>query len=265
MRWRICRKRLGVKWLSVSWRTKYRRAERDGPPAWNNRCCRLVSDQLRMAKGRTSRRSSGRRRRPRVGPNDRRSSASSPWRYDARQNAPPQRHETTCAEGLRPWQIGRAEARAKQGLRPADALKGAHDVQRERWGEHALRVAELSNCDHEGLAAGRADRRRQPPGAAFSAWHVAARRISGEPRNSPPSVHEIREQIGGDLWNRPEPITHAPRDSASATEQVGLFRVTADAMAHRPLQEDLARKQLNCHATWTSRCVEVVPLLPRTC
>jgi hypothetical protein len=45
----------------------------------------------------------------------------------------------------------------------------------------------------------------------------------------------------GDLRNRPEPITHAPRHSASATEQVGLFRVTADAMAHRPLQEDLAR------------------------
>ena len=39
----------------------------------------------------------------------------------------------------------------------------------------------------------------------------------------------------GYLRKRPEPITQAPWDSASATEQVGLFRVTADAMAHRPL------------------------------
>lgn len=36
------------------------------------------------------------------------------------------------ALGLRPWQVGRLEARAKPGLRAADALNGSHDVQRER-------------------------------------------------------------------------------------------------------------------------------------
>jgi hypothetical protein len=34
----------------------------------------------------------------------------------------------TCLDGLRPREIGRVEARAKQGLRPADPLKGSHDV-----------------------------------------------------------------------------------------------------------------------------------------
>jgi len=95
------------------------------------------------------------------------------------------------------------------------------------------------------------DDNRQAPLSVLGMWPPAEYRASLE--THPPSVQEIREQISGDLWNRPEPITHAPRDSASATEQVGLFRVTADAMAHRPLQEDLARTQLNCHATWTSR------------
>src|SRR5207245_599814 len=70
---------------------------------------------------------------------------------------------------------------------------------------------------------------------------------------NPPSSHQPGPHLmSGDLRNRPKPITHAPRDSASATEQVGLFRVTADAMAHRPFQEDLARAQLSCHATRTS-------------
>jgi hypothetical protein len=38
----------------------------------------------------------------------------------------------TSRDGLRPWQIGRVEARAKQGLRPADPLKGSDNVQRKR-------------------------------------------------------------------------------------------------------------------------------------
>ena len=77
------------------------------------------------------------------------------------------------------------------------------------------------------------------------------------PSSRPPGPH-----LSGDLRNRPEAITHASRDSASATEQVGLFRVTADAMAHCPLQEDLARLQLSCHATRTSRCVAASRRLP---
>ena len=36
-------------------------------------------------------------------------------------------------------------------------------------------------------------------------------------------------------------------------------------MAHRLCQEDPARTQLSCHATRTSRCVEVVSLSSRTC
>ena len=44
--------------------------------------------------------------------------------------------DALCSSGfrLRPREIGRVEARAKQGLRPTDALKGPHNVQRE-WDE----------------------------------------------------------------------------------------------------------------------------------
>jgi hypothetical protein len=52
-------------------------------------------------------------------------------------------------------------------------------------------------------------------------------------RGSRPSA--AGQPLHRELRNRTELITLAPRDSASATEQVGLFRVTADAMAHRPL------------------------------
>ncbi len=38
----------------------------------------------------------------------------------------------TCLDGLRPREIARVEARAEQSLGSADALKGSHDVQRER-------------------------------------------------------------------------------------------------------------------------------------
>jgi transposase InsO family protein len=37
-------------------------------------------------------------------------------------------------------------------------------------------------------SAGGVDRRLQSPGAAFSAWHAAARGVSGEPRTHAPSV-----------------------------------------------------------------------------
>jgi len=46
MRPRICRKRLLVKWLSASWRTKYRACRMSRPPALTSRCWRLVRDQL---------------------------------------------------------------------------------------------------------------------------------------------------------------------------------------------------------------------------
>ena len=58
MRWRICRRRLQVKWLSASWRMKDRACRMRRPPVLNSRCCRLVSDQLWMARGNTSRRKS---------------------------------------------------------------------------------------------------------------------------------------------------------------------------------------------------------------
>ena len=38
----------------------------------------------------------------------------------------------TCPDGSRPREIGRFDARAEQSLGSADALKGAHDVQRQR-------------------------------------------------------------------------------------------------------------------------------------
>src|SRR5262249_53065196 len=62
------------------------------------------------------------------------------------------------------------------------------------------------------------------------------------------SSHQPGPHLSGDLRNGPEPITRASRDSASATEQVGLFRVTADAMAHRPLQEELPRTHVSRRA-----------------
>jgi len=40
--------------------------------------------------------------------------------------------------------MGRVEARAKQGLRPADALKGSHDVQRERDQPIVIDVGQLA-------------------------------------------------------------------------------------------------------------------------
>jgi hypothetical protein len=52
---RICRKSVGVKWLSASCKMKYRAWRIRRPPVLNNRCCRLVRDQLWMASGRTSR------------------------------------------------------------------------------------------------------------------------------------------------------------------------------------------------------------------
>lgn len=54
MRPRICRKRLPVKWPPASWRMKYRACRVRRPPILKSRCWRLVSDQLRMARGRTS-------------------------------------------------------------------------------------------------------------------------------------------------------------------------------------------------------------------
>ena len=38
----------------------------------------------------------------------------------------------TDPTALRPRKGGRVQTRVKQGLRPAEALKGSHDVQRER-------------------------------------------------------------------------------------------------------------------------------------
>src|SRR3989442_579175 len=62
MRPRICRKSVGVKWLSASWRMKYRACRMRRPPVLKSRCWRLVRDQFWMATGRTSRR----RRLPRL-------------------------------------------------------------------------------------------------------------------------------------------------------------------------------------------------------
>ena len=45
---------------------------------------------------------------------------------------------------LRPRQIGRVEARAKQNLGLADALKGSHDVQREGHDTLVVRVCQLT-------------------------------------------------------------------------------------------------------------------------
>src|SRR5438876_6986458 len=55
MRPRICRKSVDVKWLSASWRMKYRACRMRRPPVLNSRCWRLVRDQLWMATGKTSR------------------------------------------------------------------------------------------------------------------------------------------------------------------------------------------------------------------
>jgi hypothetical protein len=49
MRPRICGKSVGVKWLSASWRMKYRACRMRRPPVLNRRCWRLVSDQLNDA------------------------------------------------------------------------------------------------------------------------------------------------------------------------------------------------------------------------
>ena len=62
MRPRICPKRRRVRWLSASCRMKYRACRIRRPPVLNDRCCRLVSDQLWMAWGSASRR----RRLPRL-------------------------------------------------------------------------------------------------------------------------------------------------------------------------------------------------------
>src|SRR6266852_2950239 len=62
MRPRICPNRCRVKWLSASWRMKYRACRMRRPPVLKSRCWRLVRDQLWMASGRTSRR----RRLPRL-------------------------------------------------------------------------------------------------------------------------------------------------------------------------------------------------------
>jgi len=60
---RICRKSVGVKWRSASCKMKYRAWRMSRPPVLNRRCCRLVSVQLWMARGKTSRR----KRLPRLG------------------------------------------------------------------------------------------------------------------------------------------------------------------------------------------------------
>jgi hypothetical protein len=57
MRPRICRKSVGVEWLSASCKMKYRACRMRRPPVLKSRCWRLVSDQLWMAWGRASRRS----------------------------------------------------------------------------------------------------------------------------------------------------------------------------------------------------------------
>src|SRR5262249_41043082 len=46
--------------------------------------------------------------------------------------------------GLRPREIGRVEARAEQSLGSADALKGSHDVQRERHEPIVIDVGQLA-------------------------------------------------------------------------------------------------------------------------
>src|SRR5713101_10133747 len=51
MRPRICRKRVDVKWLAASCRTKYRACRMRRPPVLNSRCWRLVRDQFWMARG----------------------------------------------------------------------------------------------------------------------------------------------------------------------------------------------------------------------
>ena len=56
MRPRIRRKRVDVKWLSASCKMRYRAWRISRPPVLNSRCCRLVSVQLWMASGKTSRR-----------------------------------------------------------------------------------------------------------------------------------------------------------------------------------------------------------------
>jgi hypothetical protein len=43
MRPRICRKSVGVKWLSASWRMKHRACRMRHPPVLNRRCCRRVT------------------------------------------------------------------------------------------------------------------------------------------------------------------------------------------------------------------------------
>jgi hypothetical protein len=55
MRPRNCPNRGDVKWLSASWRRKYRACRIRRPPVVNSCCWRLVRDQLWMAGGRTSR------------------------------------------------------------------------------------------------------------------------------------------------------------------------------------------------------------------
>src|SRR5262249_13614675 len=50
----------------------------------------------------------------------------------------------TCRDGLRPWQVGRVEARAKQALRSADPLQGANNVQRERYDPVVVAVRQLA-------------------------------------------------------------------------------------------------------------------------
>jgi hypothetical protein len=84
---------------------------------------------------------------------------------------------------------------------------------------------------------GRAPATAAPPLSSVRASSRAHRsprqyRPRARRRSRPPSAGQ---PLHGELRNRTELITLAPRDSASATEQVGFFRVTADAMAHRPL------------------------------
>src|SRR5262245_3617672 len=46
IRARICRRSVGVKWLSAICKMKYRACRVRRPPLLNSRCCELVSDQL---------------------------------------------------------------------------------------------------------------------------------------------------------------------------------------------------------------------------
>jgi hypothetical protein len=50
----------------------------------------------------------------------------------------------TCPDELRPREIGRVEARAEQSLGSADALKGSHDLQRERDEPIVIDVGQLA-------------------------------------------------------------------------------------------------------------------------